>query len=526
SEEQFSISLEVDEQLVSGAEATVKIHYSNPTAVPIASLSIDARIPVTFKIFSMTPLPANTEDLIWEIGTLNPGSDGTIVLEGVWIAEVPSSTPIQVFANFRPANFNADFQDIETVHVTTLDSTLVPTFEGPEEAQSGETLTYLVKIENQGERAFENVEFALTIPDGFFLDSSYPEIPAGLSPTWTLETIESGEIVEISFEGSFAADTEGFQYFDVATGIRDDERFLTQATTQGFTDVIGTNFELQLVANGSIEDIAVALNDQLRMTIAYENTGEADLEDVSLLLDFQSELPMPILWNEAELDGGTLTQEGVRWTIDNLPPNDKQILNLVLPIDSAVGTGQTDTFSAVASATVGEMVIRSSPIQIFINTEAKFSAEIRYFTQEGAPLGNGPLPPKVEEKTTYRAIWKIENTLHDLEDVRVSAVLPPHVSWEDRVQTDLGTVRYDESSRTITWEITTLPTTITSIDANFAISITPDSGDVGTFVKLISGSTFSAKDSKTEVSIQRTTDSLTADLQNDEFAAGKGTVVE
>ncbi|MFH1712535.1 MAG: hypothetical protein ABH846_04875 [Patescibacteria group bacterium] len=525
-EAKFNVSIDVSEELISGQEATIKIAYENPTVLPIASLSIDARIPASFHIETMNPMPSNEEDLVWEIGTLGAGSDGQIIIDGIWIAEAPSSTSVQVFANYRPSNFNADFQDIETVYISTLDSHLTAEFEGPEEATSGQLLNYKIKLTNGSKVAFENIEARLDIPDGFFLESSEPEIQAGFSPIWKIEKIEPEEIVEITINGSFAADAEGFQYFDLTTGIISEERFLTQEITQGFTDVMGTNFDLQIVANGSTQDVSVDLNDKLRMTLAYENTGSDPLENVEVLLDFQSEKPIPIIWNQADLDGGNITSDGVKWSIKDLLPNEKQILNLTFPVDSKVGSGQTDVFSIVASAAINEMTVRSTPIEIMINTEANFSAEIMYFNSEGAPLGNGPLPPEVGQKTTYRAFWRIENSLHDLSDVKVSAILPPDAVWEDQAQTDLGKITFNPADRSVTWTIVNLPKSITRIEANFAISITPDPDDVGTFIKMISGSSLSATDVMTKISIQKTTDSLTTDLEQDEFAEGKGAVIE
>lgn len=528
-EQQFNIDIDVPDQLTSGEAATIKINYHNPTAVPIATLVIDVRLPDAFEVATFAPLPDDEAELIWEIGTLAAGSDGTIAIDGRWLAEVPSNLPVQALADFRPANFNAFFQDIETKYITTLESTLEVDFDGPEEATSGDQLDYTITLKNTGEQDLANAELSLELPDGFYLEESEPAVEAGQAPSWSFELLEAEQEVSVTFRGSFAADAEGFQYFDVVAALQRDEQALVQAKTQGFTDVAGTNFELQLVAAGSAEDIAIDLSDQLRVSIAYENTGASTLDEVSMRLDFQSELPMPIAWDSAELDGGTQGASGVSWSTDvlgPLEPGDKQVLNLVIPIQDSIGEGQADSFSLICAATLDGQVIRSSPIEISINTEADFSAKAVYFTDEGAPLGNGPLPPELGERTTYRIFWQVDNSLHDLEDLSVTAVLPPHVTWEDQAQADLGSVSYDPTGGTVTWRVTNLPTSINSLSANFALSITPDDDDLGKFIKLISGSTMSATDAVTGTSLQQTTESLNSDLENDEYASGKGIVIE
>lgn len=527
--EKFNIEIEADEEIVSGAKTKFAIHYDNPTAVPIASLEIEARLPSAFELLAVTPAPTAEDEMKWSVGSLNPGSDGTIWIEGVWIAGTPSETPIQAFANYRPANFNADFQEIETTYIKTLESVLVPSIEGAEEGRPGEALDYRIEVRNSGTEALSNIEVKLALPDGFFLDSSNPVVEAGRPPEWSFEKIESEGTQEITFSGSFAADSDGFQYFGVTIFVQSEEQSFEQATAQSFTDVVGQSLSLQLVVNGSTNDITAEQGGSLRASLSFENVGSSDLENLSLLLDFQSDRSIPILWSNSELDGGVMKSEGILWdaeTVGILTAGEKRVLNLLFPIHESVGGDKADTFNVIASGTLGDLTIRSTPVEVSINSEADFSAEVRYYTGQGAPLGTGPMPPEVGKVTVYRVFWNIENSLHDLDAISVQGILPPHVDWIDQKGTDLGSITYDELTRTVTWNIAHLPKTVTEIEATFAISITPDANDVGTFVKLISGSTFKATDSTTESAITESTESITTELPDDSFAAGKGTVVE
>lgn len=529
SEESFNVSIEVPEEVVSGQETQIAINYHNPSPVPLASLELDVRLPTTFVVENLEPSPANAEDLIWSIGNLGANADGLILIKGVWVAEVPSSTPIQVLANYRPANFNADFQDIETVYVDTKSSAFDVSFDGPEDATPGETIPYKIEIKNNSTKPVLKSELSVQLPDGFFLESSSPTLEAGSAALWKFEQIEAGATTTITLNGSFAADATGFQYFDVVFGVNDGIRLLTQTKEQGFTDVLGSDLTVQLIVNGSTENVNAGLGDSLRITLAYENSGETELDDISLLLDFQSELPTPIIWNQADLAGGRITSEGILWDtskIEPLPPGERVMLNMVFPVATTVGSGQADSFDIVAHANRGEIEIRSTPINVSIDSEAKLLAAGRYFTDEGAPLGSGPLPPKVGEKTTYRIYWTIENSLHDLEDVRVSATLPPDVTWESTSAAELGTVHFDASTNVVSWEIDALPKTIDRVQMNFSVSILPDATDVGKFIKLTSDNLLTAKDTVTDSTLEASVESITTELPDDQFAANKGTVVE
>lgn len=529
SDQRFEISINAPEELVSGEKTSITINYKNPTNVPLADLQIDAKLPTAFHMQEATPGPSNIEDLIWEIGSLQAGSDQSITIEGVWIAEVPSSTPIQVFANYRPSNFNSDFQAISTVYVNTVSSTLATVFDGKEEGQPGETLEYEFTIENTGNETLETVEASLVLPNGFFLETSKPEIEAGKPPVWKFDVIESEAIEKITFSGSFAADTEGFQYFDINISIADENRSLPQTHVQGFTDVVGDNLSLQLVANGSTNNVTAKLGENVRIAIAIENTGENIIENASLLLDFQADKSIPLIWNDAELDGGAITSAGILWSnsaLGKLTPGQKRTLNLTFPLRDALTNSHADTFQILAATTVDGLTVKSTPITLSINTQATFAASARYYTDNGAPLGIGPMPPQVGNYTTYRVVWSIDNDLHDLDNVRVQALLPPHVTWKNQFDVDLGNITFDEDSRMVVWNITQLPKNISHLDATFSISINPDGNDVGTFVKLMSGSTMTAKDTVTNATLTTATESITTELPEDPFADGKGIVVD
>lgn len=529
-EETFTLEIEVSEELVSGEMANIKINYNNHAAVPLASLELQLRLPKAFEIQNLAPEPDNSNDLIWDIGSVGANSDGSITINGIWIADVPSSTPIQVFANYKPANFNANFSEIETVYINTTISTIQTTIKGPEETQPGEELEYTITIKNNGDEIFKNIVVDLGMPTGFFLEESIPEIEAGSQPTWTFDKLEKNEEKEITFIGSFAADREGFHYFDATTSIlSENQNRFTQNIADAFTDVLRHDLSLQLVANGTTENLAVGLNDVLRIAISLENTGDSNINNANILIDFKSDKAVPIVWGNADLDSGKITSDGIEFNskiIGSIEPGKKRLLNLSFPIDSNVGSGQTDTFAVIASSTSDNFEIRSTPIQVSITTEAEFTASVRYFDDQGTPLGNGALPPKVGENTSYRAYWTIENSLHDLENIEVSAVLPPHVTWMDSYSTDLGSITYDSGSNTMYWRITHLPSTVTKVEANAYIRINPDNDDVGKFIKLMSGSIFKARDAVTKSIISDATDSLTTELIGDEFAEDKGVVVK
>ncbi|MBU0614166.1 hypothetical protein KJ766_02700, partial [Patescibacteria group bacterium] len=170
----FTLDIEMEENIKSGQPTNIEILYSNPTAVQIASLELDVRLPASFKVTGMSHLPDDFDEFLWDIGTLPANSNGKIDIEGIWITEVPSSTPVQIFANFRPSNFNSDFQEIETKYVSTTESVITSKISGPDEISPGQIGEYIITIKNDSEETFENIAVELNLPDGFYLEDSNP----------------------------------------------------------------------------------------------------------------------------------------------------------------------------------------------------------------------------------------------------------------------------------------------------------------------------------------------------------------
>ncbi|MBT4857234.1 hypothetical protein HON52_03545 [Candidatus Uhrbacteria bacterium] len=527
-DETFTLEILMDETLVSGEATTIEILYTNPTTVPIAALSIDVNLPSSFVISQTNQPPTDTDQLIWDLGELTGLSDNHIVIEGTWFADTPSETPIQAYATYRPGNFNSEFEEIAVAYVTSLSSVLELSVDGPEELAPGETGAYAITLINNGELAYEEVDISLDLPDGFYLESSEPELEAGSPANWTIETIDPELETTILFEGSFAADIEGFQYFDTLAYMQIDGRELLQTQVQNYTDVLRSDVSVSLAANGATDTVALDQDGTLRVSLGLEQSGSEDLEDYSVLLSFESEDSFPINWSSSQLDGGTLTQDGIAWSAEDIgamASGVKELLNLSFPIE-AIGSGDADQFEITALFTTADGTVRSSPITVSINSEAELATSVRYFNEEGQALGSGPIPPVIDEETSYRVYWVLENDLHTLKDIRVSATLPPHVTWSDKVNTDLGDITFDSGSSTVSWTVAELSTAISHLEGYFTISITPDVDDIGSFVKLTSSTDLLATDTVTGTQLHRAQDNLTTEAPDDEFASGQGIVVE
>ncbi len=523
------MSIEVPPEVKSGDKIQMSVKYANPSKVPLASLELDINLPSSFRLVAAQPQPTNPEELVWNIGSLGTHSDGRITLEGVWTSHVPSATNVQVLARYKPANFNADFSDIVTETVTTLSSVLALEMTGPETGIPGQALSYKATITNTGHERVQDASFVLTMPPGFILSSSTPALQPGAEAKWVLAELAPEEVATVEWIGSFAADASDVQQLSGAVAVPEGERNLTQTAAQWFTDVAGSDLQVTLVANGSADKATTELGGVLRLSLRVQNAGTEDLQGASLLIDFQPETGVPLNWGSAVLAGGKVTADGVAFdetVVGMLAKGEKRTFNLSFPVKDVLAAGEVDTWKVTAFATMGEKKVQTAPVEVSLNARAEISATARYYAADsGAPLGDGPMPPKSGESTSYKIFWTIDPSVHALEKVVMTATLPPDVVWNERASASLGGISFDGTSQTVRWEIAEVSAE-QAATAEFSVRLTPGDEDVGTFAKLLSGSSFRATDRETEASLEESADALTTELPTDSFAAGKGLVVD
>ncbi len=167
---------------------------------------------------------------------------------------------------------------------------------------------------------------------------------------------------------------------------------------------------------------------------------------------------------------------------------------------------------------------KTQPITAKIVSDARLGAEVRYFNKDGIPVGSGPLPPQVGKETTYRVTWKIDNSLHELTDLKLSAKLPPGVIWSGLSKVDAGNLTFDAGEDKMAWTLNWMPTTIKTLSVSFDVKLTPSDDQRNTLPQLIDATIFEATDKLTGDSLLLSQAPLTTTLDGDDLAAGKGKV--
>lgn len=532
-QEQETLRLTIDgpEEIQSGEEVSYTFRYENVGTVPVASLTMTLNVPQTFHVYSTVPEP--DQPLEWTIGSLSAGSDGAITLTGVFLAEVPSSQRLQALFHYKPANFSSDFQDIVTQKVEVEDSVIELSFTGPEKALAGDASEYIVNIQNTGLDPVYNLRVTPSFSKDFTIESSEPSLEE--EAYWSIDALEPGELAAITIQGVFTSSASEEQPLLVSVGFVQDDIVYVQQSEELLTDVLGGTVSFSTIVNGSTENQTAEVGETLRLSIDYTNNNKEISQEMSVNLQLSSDGgDLPIDWNQANLGGGTRVGNEISWeNLDALEPETSRVIDVSLPIKNSITSTEADAFTLSTTLTLNKVgtvtstrTLETTPITISLNSDLSSTSQARYYSDNGTPIGSGPLPPEVGETTSYRIYWDISNSLHTLEDIQLSATLPQDVTWIDNTDTDIGRIDFNSTTRQVTWTIPKLLSELTHAGAWFEVAINPNTNDVGHFVKLTSSTSLESKDTKTGEILHLSGDEITTELPEDEFAFGNGVVIE
>ena len=536
SNQTLTTSIETEKTIRSGEETALTIRYENSGDVPIAALDMKLNLPASFHLTSTVPEPS--AELQWTIGSLTPHSDGAIIVKGIFLSEIPSSQRIQALFTYKPANFSSEFQEIKTKNVDLKESTIEMNVTGPEKALAGDQVEYTLKIKHTGKDPVFNLRVLPVLPADFVITSSNPALNTDEN-FWELPTLEPGKIQDVTFSGTFTSTATGDLAVGAKIGFMNEETFFEQRQTQTQTTVLGGAVSFHLILDGSDKDQTVQPGKTLRGSIDYKNPGTDPVEGVSFTLRLSSNGSVPVEWDKANLSEGTRSGNQIVWNKKTTPALEKiqagkeGVIDFTLPLPQSVSAGSSDVFTISVSMDVEKIgsitstrTIEATPIQIAIASNVTLSAYGLYFAEDGTPLGSGDVPPHVGAQTSYRIIWDLKNSLHDLGNVEVSTILPQDVAWKDLSGKDIGTLSYNPTTRQVRWQISKLPKDIKNAQAWFNVTVTPKSSDVGTFMKLTNQTSLEATDLTTKTQTNSSLPLITTELPLDTSVSGKGVVIQ
>ncbi|MFA7600681.1 MAG: hypothetical protein WCY43_00425, partial [Patescibacteria group bacterium] len=299
--------------------------------------------------------------------------------------------------------------------------------------------------------------------------------------------------------------------------------------------VIKSDLHLNLTINENSSDQSVNFGQTLNYVINYANKGDKKMKDLIIMAVLESDF---LDWESfTDIKGGRVNRGTISWTsqeiseLKELDPGQEGFINFSINVAPFVDVsyGQELKLESYAQFTIGNVEElgedkfrvsdnKSNAILSPINSNFFAKEELRYFDDNNIPVGSGPLPPKVGEKSTFRVYWTIKNSLHELKDLQAELYLPEYIIWENKYDISAGEIYYDLTENKVLWSLGRLPLGIDEIKISFDIAIAPSDFEYNKIIILSPGSSFKAFDVETSSWIDKKTEIKTTKLEDDPIA--------
>lgn len=531
--ESEGITLQIDtpQTLNNFDEISLAVRYQNHDASPLAAATVDLRIPPEIRITEASPKADNESFSRWSLGSLEKNREGLITLKGRVLGTIGKKLTLQAILAYRPANFNSDFQTVETKELTIADSPISLTPSAPEDIVSGELVNFSVVAENTGKETLNDIRLSLDAPEAFVVSASEPALDA--EKTLTLKTLKPGEKKTLKISGAFAPEAEGAYPLTVRAIKADGDRLVILKEASPSITVKRNNLITRLFVNERAEDQQIRPGDTLQVRVDISNQTGSDAE--GLTLEVASDSPL-IDWSKVAVEPkGKISPAALSWDAKSFPKlakiktGETVHLSFELPVGAAKAGADMVRLSAAASVhKIGgrevQNEIRSQELRLRVGSDLKLSAAARFYADKKTAVGSGPIPPEVGKETRYRITWRLSNTLHELSSITVTSSLPSAIRFDGKKAATGGTLAFDPATRNLTWSLERIGTEGKPDEIQFDVILTPVETDRGKPALLIGESSAEATDAILQTKIAARAGSLTTNLDGDPVAEGKGAV--
>jgi len=541
------LDVEAPENIASGEEITFKIDYKNDNRVALYDASLIIDYPQG--TFSREGKEVFQEEK--KIGTILRNSSGEQEFKVRFVGEKGSAKNLIVKLNYQPQNISSRFENSSSFRIE-INSVLIDIkISGSEKTTAGQKVTYLVEYENTTKEDIPDLKVKLDYVDDFQFKNAVPTPNEGTNNIWQLASFGAGEKKSIALEGILDG-TEGEEkILKVKIGRMEGDVFIQYSQSEFLTQISPSPLLLLLNIEGIEETCNINPGEELRYQIDFKNNTDIALNQLVLKAYFQDNIfdfktlnlggkgyfnskDNVITWSGAEVQ-----------SLNLLEPNQSDKVNFsvkikdVLPVFSyndknfqAKLRAEIQTLSVPVKFTISELKFEKE-LDCKINSELDLESKVYYYEPKPGIFNTGPIPPKVDQMTTYTVHWQLANSSNDLENVQIKTILPQGITWSNYYINSVSnsTISHNDRTNEIIWEIKKVPAgtgvVLPIYELIFQIGLRPSINQVGQTPTLVNESSSEGRDTFTGNTLKAFTPEVDTSLPDDpKIGYGQGKVIE
>ena len=438
---------------------------------------------------------------------------------------------------YRIHGSNAIFVKKVSFPVTISSAPIALSVDMPKDVTPNQSISFQVHVQSNAKATVSGVLLHIDYPSGFKFAFATPAAKA-FNNVWDLGDMAPGQKYDLTVTGIVYGDDGEDRAFHVSVGsasAADNTVIgLTYNSLAQVVTLVKPFISADLSINGSAADtVAVPSASTVNVTVDWANNLTTLVTDAQIVVTlsgnaldstkvtsdkgFYDSVKKTITWdrtNDTDLasiqpaDHGT---EDFSFQVPSLISGSGVIDSPTVDMSVSIAGKQPDIGGAVSQVTDFESK------KAVVSSDLGFSVDAFY--KNGIFTNTGPVPPQANQPTTYTVVWTITNSANTLSDAVATASLPTYVDWMNSFYPTNDGLSYDDTTRTITWNMGQVVSGTgfsgASRTVSFQVRLNPSISQVGSVPKLVLDTSVTAKDTFTGDILTTTKPAISTRLQND-----------
>lgn len=546
SKERVSLEIEGPTEIASGEEVEFSIKYQNNNKIDLNN----SKLIIDYPSGAYSAQGDELTQEIFEIGKILPKTEGEKKIKIRLAGDKGNIKLLNARLNFQPENISSYFENSASFKITITKVLIGLYLTTPQKAISGEEVSYTLDYMNNSDDDFSNLKIELDYPSGFSFKNAIPE-PDEEDNIWYLEKLDKKDRETIKITGSLEGIEGENKNLKAIVNRIEGDKTLQYSQTNSITQISSSPLLLSLSVNDKEKSTNVDYQEKLDYKINFKNNSDIafsqlvlkvylngnalDLKTISLKeKGFFDSLNNIITWSAAGVPSLALLPPGESGSVEfsvsiknNLDINNFSDRNFEVLVRA-----ELETLNVPPQFNLERLKIEKT-LNSKVNSKIILQAK-GYYNETSANIQNyGPIPPKVNQTTTYTIHWQITNSSNDVKNVRVTAILPQGINWKDNYKVShSGTeLEYNERTKQIAWKIDKVPAAVGYLipvyELVFQVALTPSITQVGVAPVLIDESSLEGEDIFTGEILESFDSAIDASLPDDSsIDIGQGRVAE
>ncbi|MES2225413.1 MAG: hypothetical protein V4480_01210 [Patescibacteria group bacterium] len=493
----------------------ITIHNGNPTSINDAI--IYAMLPSGTRAGDGSDAPF--EQYSDSLGTIAPGTDVTRTIQAKFFGTEGQAFSVPIRVEYHTNGSNAVSVARDDYELTISTSPLQVQVSTLSQSASGQPLTLSVSVRSSASAPLSGVAVLADYPPGFLVTSATPTpLSNGF---FVLGDLAPGEEKVIKVTGTLTGTQNDEKVFHFTSGSKNPDGTSTLGLTyaQGSASVTLTRpfLATSLSLNREAADtVIVSPGDPINAMLTWQNSLTVPITNAAIQIGLSGNAIDPsgisggtgfyrssdssIIFSK-DTNSGLAMLQGGDTGAGSFTLHAKSVSQLAGVKNPNITLTVSATGARAQEGNVPQTLTSTLTRTIKVSTTVDLAAKLAKVS--------GPVPPTAGTETIYGVNWTAHNTLNSVGGARVSVALPAYV----RFVTGSGgsSVTYDETSRTVTWNVGDLAPGAASASM-FQVALLPSASQSGTSPIVIGIQSFSGVDRFTQGTVSATAPALTSEL--------------